>query len=138
MQKDNGAYCHFFSSHFYTKLSEEGPNGVTSWTIKKDINIFTLNYIFIPVNLSLHWSLCVVVNPGYILNEFDDITSDGDLCPCIIFFDSLGAHDMSLIADNVRKWLNSEWQRLIYPSSSKSNCCTNPFTSMKAFFPEGG
>jgi Ulp1 family protease len=55
---------HFFTSQFYTKLANKGTDSVTSWTAKKDMDIFTKKFIFIPVNQSLHWTLYVVVNPG--------------------------------------------------------------------------
>ncbi|KAL3903413.1 MAG: hypothetical protein SGILL_010456, partial [Bacillariaceae sp.] len=59
---------HFFTSHFFTTLSKNGPAAVTSWTSKKNIDIFKKKLIFIPINKTMHWSLCVVVNPGEIEN----------------------------------------------------------------------
>ena len=63
---------HFFTSHFMTTLKNDGPESVASWTSKKNINVFQKKLIFIPVNADLHWSLCVVVNPGLIANCFDE------------------------------------------------------------------
>ena len=63
---------HFFTSHFMTTLKEDGPDAVASWTAKKKINIFEKKLIFIPVHADNHWSLCVVVNPGLILNIYDE------------------------------------------------------------------
>jgi len=63
---------HFFTSHFMTTLKNDGPESVASWTAKKNINVFQKKLIFIPVNAVLHWSLCVVVNPGLIANFFDE------------------------------------------------------------------
>jgi Ulp1 family protease len=54
-----------------TTLKEKGPKAVVSWTGKKNINLFQKKLVFIPVNTDLHWSLCVVVNPGLILNNLD-------------------------------------------------------------------
>ena len=62
----------------------------------------------------LHWSLCVVVNPGAISNEFmdeDDQSDDQDF-PCILFLDSLKTHRKARVANKVRKWLNHEAKRL--------------------------
>ena len=67
---------HFFTSHFMTTLKDDGPDAVASWTAKKNINIFEKKLIFIPVNADLHWSLCVVVNPGLIANYFDNDTAE--------------------------------------------------------------
>jgi hypothetical protein len=99
-------------------------------------------YIFIPVNLSLHWSLCVVVNPGAILNEVGptcEETMDDELFPCLLFFDSLKAHKKIAITQNVRKWLNSEWQRLEKPKTENAEDAVNPFNknTMDVFTPRG-
>jgi Ulp1 family protease len=52
-------------------LASDGAKVVSSWTAKKKIDIFEKKLIFVPVNSDLHWSLCVVVNPGSIANNFD-------------------------------------------------------------------
>lgn len=62
---------HFFTSHFMTTLKDKGVDAVASWTVNKKINVFEKKLIFIPVNADLHWSLCVVVNPGLIANSFN-------------------------------------------------------------------
>jgi len=54
-----------------TTLKEKGPEDIASWTEKKNINVFEKKLVFIPVNADLHWSLCVVVNPGLIANNLD-------------------------------------------------------------------
>ena len=53
-------------------LASDGAEAVSSWTAKKRIDIFEKKLIFVPVNSDLHWSLCVVVNPGFIGNNFDE------------------------------------------------------------------
>ena len=83
-----------------------------SWTARKNVDIFTKKFVFIPVNKHLHWSLCVVVNPGAILNGHAEKASSDSLYPCILFLDSLGAHKKTAVAKAVRRWLNSEWKRL--------------------------
>merc|ERR1711862_652505 len=109
---------HFFSSHFYSTLQKKGPSGVSRWTSKKNINIFTKTFIFIPINESLHWSLCVVCNPGrietavkyYESNDREKNKMKDEVMPCIIFMDSLKAHRKLRVASNVYKWLNFKWQ----------------------------
>ncbi len=61
---------HIFTSHFMSTLASDGPKAVSSWTAKKKIDIFEKKLIFVPVNSDLHWSLCVVVNPGFIANNY--------------------------------------------------------------------
>jgi Ulp1 family protease len=67
------------STHFFQKLSDEGPEEVASWSRnkKKNINVFEKKFIFVPVNERNHWSLCVVVNPGHILKAHQ--IKDGSL-----------------------------------------------------------
>jgi Ulp1 family protease len=103
---------HIFSSHFFTTLSDDGTDAVRSWTAKKNIDIFQKKLIFIPINQSLHWSLCVVVNPGAIVNASSDEGSSDDPLACMIFLDSLKAHRKGWVRTQVMKWLNAEWRRL--------------------------
>ena len=128
---------HIFSSHFYTTLSKEGTEAVESWTARKSINIFQKRFIFLPINKSLHWSLCVVVNPAHILNascENDvDIEGGAGPFPCILFLDSLKAHRKDIVARHVRKWLNAEWNRLMAPQHGV--CDPFNFSTMAVFTP---
>ena len=61
-----------------TKLKDKGPDFVSSWTAKKGIDIFKKKLIFIPVHADVHWSLCVVVNPGHIANNYDDDVTESE------------------------------------------------------------
>jgi sentrin-specific protease 7 len=92
-------------------LNDAGPESVQSWTAKKGINVFKKKLIFIPINKDLHWSLCVVVNPGSIPYSGEEPKPEDQL-PCLIFMDSLKMHNKNQVSKNIRKWLNSEWQRL--------------------------
>jgi Ulp1 family protease len=117
---DDGSLVHFFSSHFYSALVKDRPSGVKRWTEKKGIDIFQKKFIFIPINKTLHWSQCIVVNPGAIIEHnkwhkagFEVGNGDMDApFPCILFLDSLKAHEMDKVANHVKDWLNSEWKRL--------------------------
>jgi Ulp1 protease family, C-terminal catalytic domain len=88
-------------------LDEEGVESVTKWTAKRGINVFDKKFVFIPINENVHWSLCVVVNPGHINEDAED----GPMA-CLLFLDSLKAHSKKKISKQVRKWLNSEWWRI--------------------------
>jgi len=127
---------HFFTSHFYTTLASDGVDGVKSWTAKKNINIFEKKLIFIPINKTLHWSLCVVINPGAIVSSVDDddLNGSGDQpLSCMLFFDSLSMHKKVTVQRKVNNWLNSEWQRMKNDSDEK------PFNknSCKIYNPQG-
>jgi sentrin-specific protease 7 len=110
----NDSDIHFFTSHFYTTLLNEGEDAVMSWTSKKNINVFQKKFIFIPINKDLHWSLCVIVNPGHIMHAFeDDEEKKSELpLPGLIFLDSLSLHRKPTIRSKLQKWLNAEWTRL--------------------------
>ena len=69
---------HFFTSHFMTTLKRKGVDAVSSWTANKNINVFKKRLIFVPVNADLHWSLCVVVNPGLIASNHAQIANKHD------------------------------------------------------------
>jgi hypothetical protein len=62
---------HAFSCQFYTKLLEKSNEKddchalVARWT--KKFNLFEKDFIFIPVNESMHWSLAVIAHPGHIM-----------------------------------------------------------------------
>ena len=94
---------------------------VEKWTARKGINVFAKKFIFIPINDALHWSLCVVVNPGHILSR-----EESDPMACMLFLDSLRAHRKKKFSDKVRAWLNSEWKRINADDS-------DPFTSREDF-----
>ena len=115
----------FFPTHFYSTLKREGV------TVRKNINIFEKKLIFIPINKSLHWSLCVIVNPGSIIPSVEEDEKDRPL-PCMLFFDWLQMHQKKWVHTHLAKWLNSEWKR-IYNSNE------DPFNknSCKIYDPQG-
>lgn len=62
-------------------------------------------------------TLCVIVNPGHIENEFMDEEEqhDDQDFPFIFYFDAMGNHydgNKDRIANKVRTWLNHEADRL--------------------------
>ncbi len=60
---------HAFSCLFYAKLTEkknrEAHALVSRWT--KSVDLFAMDFVLIPINLTFHWSLCVIVRPGLLL-----------------------------------------------------------------------
>ena len=125
---------HFFTSHFYTTLADEGPKAVESWTAKKNIDIFKKKLIFVPINKDLHWSLCVVVNPGAIMNSLEK--KPDDPLACLIFLDSLNMHRKHVVQKKICAWLNSEWARIRSKSQEQKK---SPFhrNSLRIFSPKG-
>ncbi|KAK7410459.1 hypothetical protein VNO78_01257 [Psophocarpus tetragonolobus] len=110
---------HFFNSFFFRKLADMDKNPssasdgkaaflrVRKWTRK--VNLFAKDYIFIPVNFNLHWSLIVICHPGEVVN-FNDKERDSSLkIPCILHMDSIkGSH--SGLKNLVQSYLWEEWK----------------------------
>ena len=83
LEKDDPAMlarCHFFNSFFYKRLLEslgkrvhdpskvrENFERVERWT--KNIDLFSKDFIFVPINEALHWSLAIICKPGAYLPE---------------------------------------------------------------------
>lgn len=134
-QPDSYPSVHFFTTHFVSTLIDGGVEKVSTWTAKKNIDIFEKKFIFLPVNRNLHWSLCVVVNPALIQLSYDDLVDGDEEYPCILFLDSLKAHKKKIVAKHVRNWLNFEWNRL---DKGKECGLTDPFTTktMQLFDPK--
>lgn len=60
----------------------------------------------------MHWSLCVVVNPGALVDAAGRKPTKDDQLSCMIFMDSLRMHNKSAVANHIRRWLNSEYNRI--------------------------
>lgn len=72
--------CHFFNSFFYKRLlhtigrtrnpseqdRRDGYKLVRRWA---KVNLFEKDYIFVPINESLHWSLAIICRPGAFIEE---------------------------------------------------------------------
>ncbi|KAH9626082.1 hypothetical protein KSS87_012417, partial [Heliosperma pusillum] len=110
---------HFFSSFFFRKLADLDKNPssvfdgkaafqrVRRWTRK--INIFEKDYIFIPVNYNLHWSLVILCHPGEVANFNEENINEALKVPCILHMDSIrGSH--AGLKDRVQSYLLEEWK----------------------------
>ncbi len=105
-----------FTSHFYSTLIGDGIDKgllqVSQWLKKKNIDIFSYKLLLLPINLNLHWSLCVIVN----LHKFrdhvklDQVQLNSEI-PFMMLLDSLGMHDAGEIRQNIHKWLLHEWNK---------------------------
>ncbi|KAF2294211.1 hypothetical protein GH714_008304 [Hevea brasiliensis] len=110
---------HFFNSFFFRKLADldkdprnacEGRAAfqrVRKWTRK--VNLFEKDYIFIPVNYSLHWSLIVICHPGEVANFRDDECGRALKVPCILHMDSIRGSHRGL-KNLIQSYLCEEWK----------------------------
>ncbi|XP_022744686.1 probable ubiquitin-like-specific protease 2A isoform X2 [Durio zibethinus] len=110
---------HFFNSFFFRKLADldKGLSSacqartafqrVCKWT--KKVDIFEKDYIFIPVNYSLHWSLIVICHPGEVANLKDDEAEKLLKVPCILHMNSIRGSHRGL-KNLFRSYLSEEWK----------------------------
>ncbi|XWS68225.1 hypothetical protein CRYUN_Cryun04dG0072600 [Craigia yunnanensis] len=111
---------HFFNSFFFRKLADLDKGlscacqaraafqRVHKWTRKVDI--FEKDYIFIPVNYSLHWSLIVICHPGEVAGLKDDATKKLLKVPCILHMDSIRGSHRGL-KNLFQSYLSEEWKQ---------------------------
>ena len=62
-----------------TNLKDSGLDAILSWT--KSVKVFEKKLIFVPVHADGHWSLCVIVNPGLIVNTYNKDVSESEEHP---------------------------------------------------------
>ena len=80
--------CHFFNTFFYSKLSENGFNfrNVERWTKRAKVDIFSLDFVFIPINWGcIHWCLAVINIRDKCLEYYDSMAGSDHGCLKKIF-----------------------------------------------------
>jgi Ulp1 family protease len=100
--------CHFFASHFFTRLigperNQRDFRGVMSWS--KKFNVFSRDKVFIPVNIiNNHWFLIVVHVQKKEIVSYDSFNNDHtfylDILMDWLLFE---ANDSSAMKKKVRK-----------------------------------
>jgi hypothetical protein len=53
---------HIFSTYFYKQLAAGKHQSVSRWT--RHMDIFEKEFLLVPINDKLHWSLAIICNPG--------------------------------------------------------------------------
>ncbi|KAJ0235912.1 ubiquitin-like-specific protease 2B [Hirschfeldia incana] len=118
IQAEDRQRFHFFNSFFFRKLADldKDPSSIADgkaaflrvrkWTRKVDM--FGKDYIFVPVNFNLHWSLIIICHPGEVAN-CTDLDLDSTKVPCILHMDSIkGSH--AGLKNLVQSYLCEEWK----------------------------
>ncbi|KXS19360.1 cysteine proteinase [Gonapodya prolifera JEL478] len=72
------AKVHCFNTFFYSKLRKDGYGSIKRWTRKVDI--FAVDYILIPVHLSLHWCCAAINLKGKRIEYYDSLHGDNKQC----------------------------------------------------------
>ncbi|KAG2698748.1 hypothetical protein I3760_07G163300 [Carya illinoinensis] len=119
IQPEDKHHFHFFNSFFFRKLADmdKDPTSasdgraaflrVRKWTRKVDI--FEKDYIFIPINFNLHWSLIVICHPGEVARLEDEDLEKSPKISCILHMDSIkGSH--TGIKNLIQSYLWEEWK----------------------------
>ncbi|CAA2979671.1 probable ubiquitin-like-specific protease 2A isoform X1 [Olea europaea subsp. europaea] len=110
---------YFFNTFFFQKLACLDRGSSRTWEGRKafqrvrkwtrNVNIFEKDYIFIPVNSSLHWSLIVICHPGEVENLRDEEMGELYKKPCILHMDSIkGSH--TGLQNLIKGYLWEEWK----------------------------
>ncbi|KAE8656110.1 O-fucosyltransferase family protein [Hibiscus syriacus] len=110
---------HFFNSFFFRKLADldKDPSSISDgraafvrvrkWTRKLDM--FGKDYIFVPVNFNLHWSLLVICHLGEVAAFKDEDLAKSSKVPCILHMDSIRGNHAGL-KNLVQSYLWEEWK----------------------------
>jgi Ulp1 family protease len=116
LMTEHKSKIHYFTCLFYGKLlevkePEKRHKTVCRWT--KNVDLFKMDFIIIPINFVNHWSLCVVLQPWHILEQISEnssaYTSVDSSCR-LIFLDSCGDyHDTEVISEIIKDYLFYEW-----------------------------
>ncbi|KAH1156522.1 hypothetical protein GYH30_051362 [Glycine max] len=112
---------HFFNCFFFPKLvdlSTDNPSiasdGKAAFQrvskLTRKVNLFEKDYIFIPINYSLHWSLIVICHPAEVMTCYrDEETKGSPKEACILHMDSRKGIHQDL--HNVfQSYLCEEWK----------------------------
>lgn len=119
LQPEESHRFHFFNSFFFRKLADmdkdpsKASDGraaflrVRKWTRK--VNLFEKDYIFVPVNFNLHWSLIVICHAGEVIKFEDKDVDKSCRVPCILHMDSIKGSHVGL-KEIIQSYLWEEWK----------------------------
>ncbi|KAL5703405.1 Ulp1 peptidase [Ranunculus cassubicifolius] len=146
MRPEERSRFHFFKSSFFRELgdldkspssSSEGRAALASYCKStREVNIFEKDYVFIPVNFNLHWSLIVICHPGEIATIKDEEIDKALKVPCILHMDSdskRGFHKGLL--SYVQRYLWEEW-KIHYAKTGSSDDVSSKFYNLQFLSPK--
>ncbi|KYQ88279.1 hypothetical protein DLAC_10970 [Tieghemostelium lacteum] len=98
---------YFYNTFFYKILTlksvPDAYHRIAKWT--KDIDIFSFDFLFIPICENFHWTLCII---SFAYQDFDTATSSNR--PTFIYLDSLDSQRSAVITKKIRQYLSLEWK----------------------------
>lgn len=117
--------AYVFNTLFFKRLIQKGGyENVRRWTRKVDI--FAYDFLFVPVNMSFHWSLAIICNPGRLadgrtplshqiisISDDEEVDEDEDKEDKkgefgILLLDSLMCHSFANVRNPLMKYLRAE------------------------------
>ncbi|CAM9784990.1 unnamed protein product [Pylaiella littoralis] len=105
---------HIFTSHFFTKLTENhirnfstAYSKVQHWT--RNVDLFKKKFVLVPVVQDMHWSLACLCNLDKLEEDkFEYLSHEAQ--PCMLFLDSLDMHYPQKIQGFLQKYLEEKWK----------------------------
>lgn len=96
MQSDS---IHIFNTQFYQLLKRRAEIDRYVKTVPSSVNIFDKDFVFIPINENVHWSLVVLCYPGNLTHENH----------CILYCDSLYNSTSNIHINYIRDYLTRRY-----------------------------
>ena len=102
---------HIFSSFLFAKLAQKGLTkedrllDALKWSQTQQVDIFSKDYVFLPICEKLHWTLAVICFPGA---ERTALRGTDRQVPCILHLNSIRKADTAK-GDLLRLYLQREW-----------------------------
>ena len=100
-----------FDGQMYELLVNKGAANIWSSERSRQLNLFTKEFVLLPIFADSHFSMVAVVRPYLLVPGAANPHAD---LPCLLCMDSLRYHDMNTICSNLRGFLKEEWRR-VYP-----------------------
>lgn len=124
---------HVFGAQFFGVLWENDPASeiVKKWTHKTrhrdKVEVFRHQLLLIPIHIGIHWSFCVVMNPGCVIESGNNT--------CVVHLDPMGSHNTKLVGERIKDWLNAEWKRSF--DTGACNDAKRPFSKIRTIKAHG-
>ena len=66
------------NTFFFKSLCDKGYNGVRRWSKRAKVDIFTLDYVIIPVHLGVHWTMACIDMKLQSVSFYDSMGGAGE------------------------------------------------------------
>ncbi len=77
---------HVFSTFFYEQLSNKGFAAVKRWTKRRKLDIFSKDYVIIPVHMGMHWCCAVIDFRNKKVIYYDSLHGNNAKCHRVIIY----------------------------------------------------